>query len=220
MGEMVEFASNGTTCAGYLATPRDTGPGVVVIQEWWGLVDHIKDLCDRFASEGFVALAPDLYHGVATTEPDEAGKQLMSLGIEQAGKDMAGAVDFLLDHPSVSPKSVGTTGFCAGGTLALYLATIKPVMACATFYPYPFFEYPDLSTITGRVQFHIAEHDQGPTVAQAQELADALGERADLYVYEGADHAFMNDTRTEAYRPDAAKLAWERMIALFTTNLT
>lgn len=219
MGEMVEFASNGTWCTGYLASPDGTGPGVVVIQEWWGLVDHIKDLCNRFAAEGFVALAPDLYHGVATTEPDEAGKHLMALQIERAGKDMAGAVDFLLDHDKVAPKAVGATGFCAGGTLALHLASIKPIGACAPFYPYPFVEYPDLSTITGKVQLHVAEHDQGPTVAQAKDLADKLGERGELFVYEGADHAFMNDTRPETHRPDAAAQAWQRMIELFRSSL-
>ena len=94
MGEHIEFASNGGTCGGYLAVP-DGGGGIplVVIQEWWGLVPHIEDVCDRFAGEGFVALAPDLYRGVTTTEPDEAGKLLMALNLEQAAKDMGGAVD-------------------------------------------------------------------------------------------------------------------------------
>jgi carboxymethylenebutenolidase len=223
MGEMVEFASNGTTTAGYLATPSGRGPGLVVIQEWWGLVDHIKDLCDRFAAEGFVSLAPDLYHGKAATEPDDAGKYLMSLNIEQAARDMSGAVDFLLAQDAVQPKAVGTTGFCAGGTLSLYLATVKPIKACAPFYPYPFVEYPDLSKVSGAVQFHVGEHDQGPTVKQAQELVDGLqrlGKDAELYEYPGADHAFMNDTRADVYRPDAAAAAWKRMLDFFRKNLT
>src|SRR3989441_11648788 len=99
MGEMVEFPSNGTTVGGYLATPEGgAGPGLVVIQEWWGLVDHIKDVCDRFAVEGFTALAPDLYHGEQTAEPDEAGKLMMAMDLERAARDMAGAVDFLSGH--------------------------------------------------------------------------------------------------------------------------
>lgn len=223
MGEMVEFASNGTTCTGYLATPSGSGPGLVVIQEWWGLVDHIKDLCDRFAAEGFVALAPDLYHGKATTEPDEAGKYLMSLNIDQAARDMSGAVDFLLAHDSVQPKAIGTTGFCAGGTLSLYVATVKPIKACAPFYPYPFVSYPDLSKVTGAVQFHVGELDQGPTIEQAQDLVDTLrglGRDAELFEYQGADHAFMNDQGPDTYRPEAAKTAWDRVIEFFKKNLT
>ena len=94
MGEMIEFQSNGGTCPGYLATPASgSGPGVVIIQEWWGLVPHIKDVADRFAKEGFVALAPDLYRGKAASEPDEAGKYMMALNMAQAAKDMGGAVD-------------------------------------------------------------------------------------------------------------------------------
>src|ERR1700694_2738367 len=114
MGEMIEFPSNGSTGQGYLATPSSgTGPGVVVIQEWWGLVDHIKDVCERFAREGFVALAPDLYHGKKTTEPDEAQKMMMVMEIEQAAKDMSGAVDALASRSS--GDKLGVVGFCMGG---------------------------------------------------------------------------------------------------------
>src|SRR5881275_142109 len=103
MGEIVEFPSNGVTGQGYLATPSSgTGPGVVVIQEWWGLVPHIKDVCDRYAAEGFHALAPDLYHGESTTEPDEAGKLMMSLNLEKAATDMSGAVDVVAERSSSS----------------------------------------------------------------------------------------------------------------------
>src|SRR5687767_15884199 len=99
MGEIVDFPSNGSSGQGYLALPESgSGPGVVVIQEWWGLVGHIKDLCERFAAEGFVALAPDLYHGETTSEPDEAGKLMMELDIEHAAKDMTGAARYLAGH--------------------------------------------------------------------------------------------------------------------------
>src|SRR5215469_8044258 len=115
-GQMVKVPSNGHECEGYLALPAArSGPGVIVVQEWWGLVDHIKTLADRFAAEGFVALAPDLYHGERTTSPDQAGKLLMALNIDQAGKDMRGAATFLRAHPAVKPKKVGITGFCMGG---------------------------------------------------------------------------------------------------------
>src|SRR5437868_15034201 len=124
MGENVEFPSNGTTGHGYLAVPASgSGPGVIVIQEWWGLVDHIKDVCDRFAAEGFVALAPDLYHGETTTEPDEAGKLMMAMNLGQAGRDMGGAVTYLQGHDATAGGPVGVTGFCMGGGLAMVLAT-------------------------------------------------------------------------------------------------
>src|SRR2546423_3090065 len=118
--EMVEFQSNGGTTAGYLAVPEGgEGPGVVVIQEWWGLVPHIKNVCDRFAAAGFVALAPDLYHGRATTSPDEAGKLMMALGIAPSGKDLRGASPYLLAHPTVTSATDGKVGFCMGGALSL-----------------------------------------------------------------------------------------------------
>src|SRR5437868_11836099 len=111
--EMVEFETNGGTTAGYLSVPATgEGPGIVVIQEWWGLVPHIKDVCDRFAAAGYVALAPDLYHGASTTEPDEAGKMMMALNLEQAAKDMGGAVDHLLGLDATTSLGCGVIGFC------------------------------------------------------------------------------------------------------------
>src|SRR6185503_2768462 len=96
MGEMVSFPANGGTASGYLARPASgSGKGVIVIQEWWGVNDNIKGIADRFAKEGFVALAPDMYHGTVTAEPDEAGKLLMALNIPQAEKDLKGAVTYL-----------------------------------------------------------------------------------------------------------------------------
>src|SRR5690242_4032313 len=136
MGEMVEFPFAGGNTGGYLATPKEgSGPSVIVIQEWWGLVSHIKDVCDRFADEGFVALAPDLYHGETTKSPDEAGKMMMALRIDQAETDLRGAVNYLLELDSISGNKVGTVGFCMGGALSLYAATKNPqVGACVIFY--------------------------------------------------------------------------------------
>src|SRR5947209_2708364 len=105
MGELVSYASNGGTSEGYLALPKSgTGSAVVVIQEWWGLVPHITSLVDRFADAGFVALAPDLYHGLHTTEPDEAGKMMMGLAMDQAAKDIAGAAAFLAGREATRGK--------------------------------------------------------------------------------------------------------------------
>src|SRR3954467_5943814 len=137
MGELVDFPSNGHGASGCRHVPEGgSGPGLVVIQEWWGLVPHITDLCDRFAAEGFVALAPDLYHGETTTEPDEAGKLMMAMNLDQAGRDMGGAVAFLQGHDSVSGDKVGVTGFCMGGGLAMVLACQQPeaIAACVPWY--------------------------------------------------------------------------------------
>ncbi len=137
MGETVEFSSNGGSAEGYLARPAGgRGPGVVVIQEWWGLVPHIRDVADRFAGAGFVALAPDLFHGERTTEPDEAMKLLMGLEMDRAARDIAGAAGHLAGREETSGRGVGTVGFCMGGSLALWSATLSDdVTATVGFYP-------------------------------------------------------------------------------------
>src|SRR6185295_5040483 len=123
-GTMVKFPANGGQSEGYLAAPPSgKGPGILVIQEWWGLVGHIKSVADRFAAEGFTALAPDMYHGKTATEPDGAGKLFMALNIEQAEKDLRGAATYLLGQSST--KKLGAVGFCMGGQLALYAATLN-----------------------------------------------------------------------------------------------
>ena len=138
MGETVEFPSNGHSCSGYLATPRrGPGPGIVVIQEWWGLLPQIRGVCDRLAAQGFSALAVDLYHGdsAALNEPDEAQKKMMAMTLETAAKDLGGAVGYLLESGKAEGPHVGTVGFCMGGGLALYLASLRPeVMATVDYY--------------------------------------------------------------------------------------
>src|SRR5689334_22071906 len=136
-GQRVEFPSNGHSCSGYCAAPASgKGPAVVVSQEWWGLVPHIEDLVDRFASEGFVALAPDLYHGAIAKSPDDAGKMLMELDVERAGREIAGAGAYLLSRPECSSAKYGVVGFCMGGALAQYAATndAQNVGAAVSFY--------------------------------------------------------------------------------------
>ena len=159
------------SAVGYLATPTSgNGPGLIVIQEWWGLVDHIKDVCDRFAEAGFVALAPDLYHGVTVAEPDEAGKAMMALKMDQAARDMSGAVDALL-QPSTGDH-VGVIGFCMGGGLALVLATQRPdavaaVVPCYGVIAWPDAQ-PDYSQLSAAVLGHYAGNDDFFTPAAAE----------------------------------------------------
>jgi carboxymethylenebutenolidase len=222
MGEMIEFKSNGGTCTGYLA--GTSGPGVIVIQEWWGLVPHIKDIADRFAAEGFVALAPDMYHGEVTSEPDLAGKLLMSMNLATAGKDLSGAVDALLER--TGRTKVGATGFCMGGGLALMAACLRPdaISAVAPFYggmrPDTVIEWDNLAAV---VEGHYAETDRGTAAPEAvKELEATLrakGKNATFHVYPGTQHAFFNDTRPEVYDAEVSQVAWDRMLALFRAHL-
>jgi carboxymethylenebutenolidase len=227
MGEMVEFPSNGTTGQGYLALPASgSGPGVVVIQEWWGLNPQIKEVCDRFAEEGFVGFAPDLYRGKATTKEDEAGQMMMSLNIEQAAKDMAGAVDFLKRHDAVTGSGVGVTGFCMGGGLALWLATLRPddVKAVVPYYgviPWPAAQ-PDYSKLKSPVQGHYAENDDfanPETVRKLEEELKGHGARVEFFVYPGVGHAFTNHHRPEVFHEEHSRVAWDRTVAFFRENL-
>lgn len=225
MGELVDFPSNGTQGQGYLATPAASGgPAVIVIQEWWGLVDHIKDVCDRFAAEGFTALAPDLYRGEATTEPDEAAKKMMALNLGTAAKDMSGAIDYLKERSGQS--HVGVVGFCMGGGLALVLACQRAdaVKAVAPFYGVIAWPeaLPDYSALGAAVQGHYAENDgfASPETVHALErqLRD-LGKEVEMFIYPGTDHAFFNDTRSEVHDPGAASQAWGRVVDFLRTRL-
>jgi carboxymethylenebutenolidase len=225
MGEMISFPSNGSEGQGYLALPLSgTGTGVVVIQEWWGLVPHIKDVVDRLAAAGLVALAPDLYRGKQVTEPDEAGKEMMVLQLNRAAQDMSGAVDEVARRSS--GDKVGVVGFCMGGGLALVLATQRPdaVGACVAFYgliPWPEVQ-PDYSKLSGAVLVHVAGNDEyfTPEAARAlEERLRGLGKETECYVYDGTDHAFFNDTRPEVYDAGASATAWARTIDFFHAHL-
>jgi carboxymethylenebutenolidase len=224
---MVEFPSNGSTGQGYLATPEvGAGLGLIVIQEWWGLVSHIKDVCDRFAREGFTALAPDLYRGASTKEPDEAGKLMMAMNLEQAATDMSGAVDFLEQSDQVRGEGVGVIGFCMGGGLAMMLAVQRndAVRAVVPFYGIIPWEsaQPDWSKLTAPLQGHFAENDGFFTPDKVHELeADlkGLGKDVEIFMYEGVDHAFFNDTRPEVYDEQAASTAWVRTLEFLRAKL-
>jgi carboxymethylenebutenolidase len=225
MGEMIEFPSNGSTAVGYLARPATgQGPGVIVIQEWWGLVDHIRDVCDRFAAAGFVALAPDLYHGVTIAEPDEAGKAMMALKMDQAARDMSGAVDELIRRSGAA--RIGVIGFCMGGGLALVQATqradaVAAVVTCYGVIPWPDAQ-PDYAALTAAVLGHFASEDDFFTPAAAEALGEqlrGLGKEAEIIVYPGTDHAFFNDTRPEVYNAPAAKAVWDRSLEFFHQHL-
>jgi carboxymethylenebutenolidase len=223
-GRIVEFSSNGSTATGYLSRPQsEKGPGVIVIQEWWGLVDHVKEIADRFAREGFVALAPDLYHGKTTKSPDEAGKLLMALNIDRAEKDLRGAIQFVLRQEGITSAKVGTVGFCMGGQLSLYAACANAdVGACVNFYGV----HPNVHPKTGNLQAPVlgffAERDGSVPPEAVRKLEDELkraGKQPEFHIYPGASHAFFNDTRPEVYNATYAKQSWERMLEFFRKHL-
>ncbi|MBI3963169.1 MAG: dienelactone hydrolase family protein [Deinococcus sp.] len=223
-GQMVQFPSNGGTTSGYLSLPASgKGPGVVVIQEWWGLVPHIKDIADRLAGAGYVALAPDLYHGQSTTAPDQAGKLMMAMRIDQAEKDLRGAVQYLLSHKAVTVRKVGTVGFCMGGALSLYAASKNlQVGACVVFYGGHPNVRPDLKNLQAPMLGLYAEKDGFVTPELVRELEKQLkqlGKKADIHIYPGVQHGFFNDTRKEVYNQAAADDAWRRVLEFFKPNL-
>ncbi len=223
MGDMVTFASNGSTAEGYLALPTGpdgtpgSGPGVIVVQEWWGLVGHIKHLADRFAEAGFVALAPDFYHGAATGEPDEAMRLMMGLAMDRAAKDIAGAATYLSGLDAVSSPGIGAVGFCMGGSLALWSATVaENVHAAVGFYPAVPWERmePDWPSYDGKAaMIHCSQEDgtsAAPGIQTAVAAISAAGGSVEVFDYAGTHHAFFNDERSEVYDAEAAGLAWKR----------
>jgi len=223
-GQMVEFASNGGKAQGYLATPASgSGPAVVVIQEWWGLVPHIKSVADRFAADGFFALAPDLYRGESTTKPDDAGRLMMALDIDRAARDLTGAVAFLLARKGVSARKVGTVGFCMGGQLALATACKSAdVGACVDFYGVHPNVRLDFAKLGAPVLGLFAERDGFVTPEVARKLerdVRGAGKSFELHIYPGVDHAFFNDTRPDVYNREAATDAWNRTTQFFRRNL-
>ena len=200
MGETIQFGCNGGVASGYLAKPQSgSGPGLLVIQEWWGLDSGIKAMADRLAASGFVALTPDLYHGelAGHTEMDKAARLMQSMPPDRAARDMSGAVDFVANHEAVTGDRIGVVGFCMGGMLAWLLAANRPdkVGAVVAFYGYPSGDMePDWSRLKAAVSGHMAEHDDffPPAAAKALEAKlRAMGKDVTFTVYPGTGHAFM-----------------------------
>lgn len=209
---------------GYLALPPSgSGIGVIVLQEWWGLVPHIKSVTDRLAAAGYVALAPDVFKGQQTTSPDEAGRLFMALNIEQTAIDLRATADFLRNHEAVTGDRLGVVGFCMGGQLALLTATINPnIGAVVDFYGVHPNVNPDFSQLEAPVLGIFGEHDafvNAEAVAGLEAAIQAAGGSIESHVYSNAEHAFFNDTRPEVYNPDAAADAWSRTLGFLQQHL-
>jgi carboxymethylenebutenolidase len=195
-------------------------PGIIVLQEWWGLVPHIKDVAARFAAQGYVALAPDLYHGKSTLEAAEAQHLMEGLDWGRAAKEIAGAVRYLREVEGAT--RVGVTGFCMGGALTIIAATQPGVDAYVAFYGFPPAGAAPVERITAPGVIFFGEKEEYFSVPDAQAFAANQRKRgceAEVVVYPGAGHAFFNDTRPEAYRKEAANDAWRRTLDHFGRHL-
>lgn len=228
-GSMISFRAPGpettSTAHGYLSLPPSgVGPGLIVLQEWWGLVDHIKTVADRFAAAGYAVLAPDLYKGKSASSPDDAQRLMMSLDLPFTADAVGGAAEYLLAHDAVHPKRIGVLGFCMGGQLALYTATVHPDMIDAVVDFYGVFNpnVPvNLKALRAPVLAHFGVHDKSIPRDKADRLLRDIahaGADCDGYFYE-AGHAFFNDSREAVYNAQAAELAWTRTLEFLHTNL-
>jgi carboxymethylenebutenolidase len=216
----VTFPSNGGQAHGYLRLPESgRGPGLVVVQEWWGLTSHITTMVDRFAAAGFVALAPDLYGGATTHDREQAAELLAKLPVADAVRDLRGAVDHLLGHEAVAGDAVAVVGFCMGGGFAMRLAVQEGdrVAAVVPFYGLPREPDYDYLGLTAHVLGHFAERDHGLPVEAVDEAAIRIGEatdrRPEIHFYP-AGHAFMNEENLNGtYDPLQAEIAWRRTLS-------
>jgi carboxymethylenebutenolidase len=212
MTERVKIPSSTGELSGVLSVPGGDAkvPGVVVIQEWWGINEQIQAAAQRWADAGFLAIVPDLYHGKLAKTSEEAGKMMGSLDFGKAVQEIGAAVAHLREHPRSTGK-VAVSGYCMGG--ALSFATAVNVRGLAAVVPY--YGLPgdlDWSKIDAPIQAHFATHDDWATVAGAEKIKAAVQVPMELHVYD-AQHAFCNERRPEVYNAEAAKLAWDRTVA-------
>jgi carboxymethylenebutenolidase len=215
--------ANGGTDA-FVAWPagKAAAPGVVVVQEWWGLNAQIRDVARRLSREGYVAIVPDLYHGKVADDPEQAHVLMRGLEDATAYADLGNAVAWLRAEPRVAKKKIGVVGFCMGGGLAQGLALRNPeIRAAVMFYGSPVTDPKSLATLRAPLQGHFGEQDDGIPIAKVEALRSGLkqaGKPGEVFLYAGAGHAFMNDARP-SYHPDAARQAWARTLAFFQRNL-
>jgi len=225
-GQPVAYKSGADTATGYLARPAGDGPfpAVVVIQEWWGLNDWVKQQADALAKEGYVALAADLYRGQVTSSPDEAHQLMSGLSQDRALGDLKAAWAHLQSRKDVKKDRIGVVGWCLGGRYALLLATEQPELkAAVAYYGAPPTDPAAIARIQARVLGNYGADDQGPSPAAVREFEAAMkkaGKSIDVKIYEGAPHAFANENNPwGGYRKDAAADAWQRTLAFFDASL-
>jgi carboxymethylenebutenolidase len=211
---------------GFLVTPSGSGPfpAVVVIQEWWGMNDWVKDQARALAGQGYVALAVDLYRGKVTAKQDEAHQFMMGMPDERATADLLGAFAFLAARPDVKKDRIGDIGWCMGGKYSLKLAVAEPRLAASVaYYGMPPQTAEDIAKIKAPILGNYGADDQGPAPEQVKAFEDAMkkaGKSIDVKLYAGAGHAFANvNNPWGGYREEATKDAWARTTAFLAANL-
>jgi carboxymethylenebutenolidase len=222
-GRMIEVDANGRVASGYLTEALNSNKAaLLVVQEWWGLNDHIKNVADRFAGEGYTALAPDLYDGRVATTDTEAGRLMQGLDQNRAIETLNAAVDYLKRMPAVDGKRIGIVGFCMGGTFALLLPCLnKEIQAAVPFYG----DVPNdetLKNLSAPVLFIGTDNDPWITMDKIERLKSALerfGKEGEVAIYKGAGHAFFNDTRPGIYKKEEAEDAWRKVLDFLSKKL-
>ncbi len=224
-GKMVSYASGSETVSGYLTAPEGTArkPAIVVIQEWWGLNDFVKAKADRFAREGYVALAVDLYRGKVTSDPDVAHQLMRGLPEDRALRDLKAAVAYLRARPDVEPKRIGAVGWCMGGGYSLHLALAEPALAGAViYYGHLVTEDATIGSLRVPVLGNFGGQDQGipaESVREFERKAKAAGKSVDFKVYPDAGHAFASSRDPKIFRAEDAKDADARTDAFLAKVL-
>ena len=220
--EEIVFKADDKNVQGYLARPTQKGqyPALVVIQEWWGLDSHIKNIAERFARLGFCVIAPDLYHGIVTSEPNSARKLAMSLEYAEAAKEIDGAANWLLTQDYTKGSTFGCIGYCMGGGLVLTTAIRnKTVGAAVVFYgglPNP---PEDMINIECPVLALYGEDEQSRAM-KIKEVLEIGNRNVETHIYQDASHGFFNDSSTSGYNLNAAYDSWARTTSFLFENLT
>lgn len=224
-GTTVHFASTPGRGSGYLAEPGGKGkhPAIIVIQEWWGLNDWIKDQADRFAKEGYVALAPDLYRGKTTSDPNEAHELMRGLPVDRAMADLKAAYGVLANRKDVERSRIAVIGWCMGGGYALMLGIDEPRLAGIVInYGHLVTNPATIKSIKPPILGNFGAEDRGIPPKDVREFEAALEKErksADIKIYDGAGHAFMNPNNKGGYVPAAAQDAWQRIDAFLARTL-
>jgi carboxymethylenebutenolidase len=225
---MVQYPGDGVTIKAFLVSPegKEKRPAVIVVQEWWGLTDLIKDVAERYAREGYVAIAPDLYSRLGykvTTDSSEAAQLMNSLKQEDGLKDLNATVTYLRTTPNVDGGKIGVTGFCMGGSYALMLPCVnQDIKAAVPFYGWVPNPDTPIQNLACPVLYFYGEEDGFVPKADVQRLEAALKKYkkpGEIKTYPGAGHAFFRDTDASVYRPTQAKDAWNRTLAFFHQHL-
>lgn len=223
-GKMVSYKSDGETVSGFLVTPEGKGPfpAIIVIQEWWGLNDQIKNEARKLAKEGYVTLAVDLYRGKVTTDPEEAHELLRGLPEDRAVRDLLSAVSYLKTLPNVKKDKIGSIGWCMGGGYSLSLAINSPdIAACVIYYGRLVTDKNQLGRINASVIGFFGDEDRGIPPSSVRAFEDdmkALGKDVIVDIYPGAGHAFANEEKP-SYNPKAARDSWEKTLIFFNQKL-